>query len=607
MSKHMGKKFGAVGPQAVFEQRTKEGDLHPTIIKQARNSGKLNLSNKGLVAVPDKVWRIHEIDDEERKTTTFSFNSSDNDRWWEQAELTVLDLSFNRLSEIHCDIQNLPNLQTVNLQDNLLSGLPLELKTLEHLRNLNLNHNKLGAVPEAVYHLKNLRNLSMKGNTLSELNEELGNLSLLETLDLSGNQLLALPPSVGFLSRVTNLNLSSNFLIALPDEIGCMLGLRQLDISSNRLKSVPSSLSELCHLLQLNLNHNELTELPVLYSCVELKELHGADNHLVELTDEFFEPVLKLQLLDVRDNHINKLSDDIVDLQHLERLDLSNNDLNSLPPKLGHLPHLKSLSLEGNPLKAIRRDVLQRGTVHLLKFLRMRSTEDARDGNGKESSKRLSCSSNLPELDVYCLRKNRCLDLSNLKASDIPENYFVLAAEAEVTIINLSRNQLVQVPESIDLALSKIMELQLASNKLLSIPPIIQSAKYLKFLDVSCNRLENLPDEIVTLTQLREIWINGNKFVQIPSCVYKLKALEILLASDNNIEIIDVEGLNNLSMLATLNLQNNNIHSVPPELGNLVQLRCLQLEGNPFRQPRTAILAKGTNFLLEYLRDRIPK
>jgi hypothetical protein len=40
--------------------------------------------------------------------------------------------------------------------------------------------------------------------------------------------------------------------------------------------------------------------------------------------------------------------------------------------------------------------------------------------------------------------------------------------------------------------------------------------------------------------------------------------------------------------------------------GMFVFVRTLQMEGNPFRQPRAAILAKGTPAVLEYLRGRIP-
>jgi len=41
-----------------------------------------------------------------------------------------------------------------------------------------------------------------------------------------------------------------------------------------------------------------------------------------------------------------------------------------LPDTLGFLPHLQSLQLEGNPLRSVRRDIIQCGTVRLLKYLR---------------------------------------------------------------------------------------------------------------------------------------------------------------------------------------------------------------------------------------------
>ena len=37
---------------------------------------------------------------------------------------------------------------------------------------------------------------------------------------------------------------------------------------------------------------------------------------------------------------------------------------------MGLLPNLKSMPLEGNPLRLIRRDIVQRGTTQLLKYLR---------------------------------------------------------------------------------------------------------------------------------------------------------------------------------------------------------------------------------------------
>ena len=42
-------------------------DLHPQLVRQARRSGQLNLSNRGMVSVPDKVWSLMDLDQEETK------------------------------------------------------------------------------------------------------------------------------------------------------------------------------------------------------------------------------------------------------------------------------------------------------------------------------------------------------------------------------------------------------------------------------------------------------------------------------------------------------------------------------------------------------------
>jgi len=52
-----------------------------------------------------------------------------------------------------------------------------------------------------------------------------------------------------------------------------------------------------------------------------------------------------------------------------------------------------------------------------------------------------------------------------------------------------------------------------------------------------------------------------------------MSSLEILLASDNQIQDVDPDGVRGLSRLSSLNLQNNEIMHVPPELGLCTQLR----------------------------------
>lgn len=59
--------------------------------------------------------------------------------------------------------------------------------------------------------------------------------------------------------------------------------------------------------------------------------------------------------------------------------------------------------------------------------------------------------------------------------------------------------------------------------------------------------------------------------------------------------------------LEELNLANNNLATLPPQLGLLAPvLRSLGLEGNPLRSIRRPILERGTPAVLAYLKDRIP-
>lgn len=55
--------------------------------------------------------------------------------------------------------------------------------------------------------------------------------------------------------------------------------------------------------------------------------------------------------------------------------------------------------------------------------------------------------------------------------------------------------------------------------------------------------------------------------------MFEMQGLEILQISDNQIQEINVQSLKNLTRLAVLDLSNNNISQVPPELGNMKQLR----------------------------------
>jgi Leucine-rich repeat (LRR) protein len=104
-----------------------------------------------------------------------------------------------------------------------------------------------------------------------------------------------------------------------------------------------------------------------------------------------------------------------------------------------------------------------------------------------------------------------------------------------------------------------------------------------------------------TLEHLR--WEKGG-LASVPGEIYKMKHLKTLRLGDNRIESIE-RSIANLQNLDELDVKNNELAQLPPDLG-LLSLRSLQLEGNPLRSIRRAVIEKGTTAVLAYLKDKMP-
>ena len=72
---------------------------------------------------------------------------------------------------------------------------------------------------------------------------------------------------------------------------------------------------------------------------------------------------------------------------------------------------------------------------------------------------------------------------------------------------------------------------------------------------------------------LKVTWILNFRLTSLPPALYQCKKLEIIFADSNKIDAIDAAGIQGLPVLGTLDLQNNNVAQVPPELGNCTQIK----------------------------------
>ena len=95
------------------------GEVSEAMLRQARKSGQLNLSNRGLTKVPEKVWRVNL--DVPPEAQNVSLDSTDDDKWWEIVDLTKLILASNKLSEISSEIAQFPALLVLDVSETRLS------------------------------------------------------------------------------------------------------------------------------------------------------------------------------------------------------------------------------------------------------------------------------------------------------------------------------------------------------------------------------------------------------------------------------------------------------------------------------------------------------
>lgn len=67
----------------------------------------------------------------------------------------------------------------------------------------------------------------------------------------------------------------------------------------------------------------------------------------------------------------------------------------------------------------------------------------------------------------------------------------------------------------------------------------------------------------------------NDRFKSFPEVLYHIVSLETILLGNNKVEGLDPSHLLKLSHLSTLDLSNNDLLKIPPELGLCTSLRCV--------------------------------
>ncbi|KAI8807201.1 hypothetical protein BJ742DRAFT_773427 [Cladochytrium replicatum] len=215
-------------------------------------------------------------------------------------------------------------------------------------------------------------------------------------------------------------------------------------------------------------------------------------------------------------------------LSHISSLDLSLNRLSSLPPRLAHhLPSLTRLNLAHNQLADLPASLL--AALPSLTVLNLQS----------------NALTTFPPADLprSALRNLRYLRLDDNKLRYLDTSIVQFAAlESLVLGSDFGGNQLTELPTGVFPHMHGLTELVASRNELVCLPEDIGSeGSALKTIDVAENKLESIPASIGLCSNLTKLNLGRNKLVVVPTELADLPVIEHLDLSNNRITILPHE------------------------------------------------------------------
>ncbi|KAJ1529155.1 hypothetical protein ONE63_005964 [Megalurothrips usitatus] len=370
-----------------------------------------------------------------------------------------------------------------------------------------------------------------------------------------------------------------------------LTGVTSLSLANNGLTLLPSDLFEDIPGLENLLLLNNLVQLPedVFQSVLRLEILELGKNDLTTLPVGLFRNLKKLQLLNLWKNKLTKLlPETFEDLTSLTSLDLRHNRLTSLPADVfKNLISLKNVNLNGNNFQTL--------PIGLFSATKKLVSIQLSDGRNQNLTLPSGLFSNLPNLST--------VDLYNDGLTEIPEDIFW--GSSQLKSINLKNNHLRDLPSELFRNATNLEKLDLGFNDIhaLSDNTFRQCSK-LTDLDLSYNKVVNLTmNAFAGLENLKRLYMQNNNLRHIVKSTFPSRCtLETLNLANNKMSFLTKDGytegdleaydafgnyspLRNCENLKELNLSNNSISYIFTDWRlNMMNLSRLNISHNAFEK-----------------------
>ena len=129
---------------------------------------------------------------------------------------------------------------------------------------------------------------------------------------------------------------------------------------------------------------------------------------------------------------------------------------------------------------------------------------------------------------------------------------------------------------------------------------------HLAYIDMSHNRLVNLPESFGYLFHLKTLLLNNNRLLELPESFCLLARLEKADLSHNHLRHLP-QSIGSMNSLQSLNVSHNELESLPLSIGKSKSIRLVLAIFNNCKCPPQQVCNQGSESILAYLRNQNPK
>ena len=455
----------------------------------------------------------------------------------------LLLITFSPDDTVPAMYRNAPRLRTsAELRESPKSGCQYDIKG-----ELNLT-SEFSEFPNSYY------SVIFESNKINKVNiypaaikthfsdDNLISLKGVKNIEVIGYQTLyEIPKNIGDLSGLESLTIRSKIIESIPDSLYNLSSLKHLDLSGNKIKNLSKDINKLENLEFLDVSYNQLDNIPNVVSKMKsLKDVIIYENPLKDINNDLAFKTYPI-------NHIyNKKNDSQEPLVYAKNILVLNSSWLEIP-----FSRIYEITLEKK-----------------VDTLRVESSEML--------TKLLSSTS------LNNLSHIKSLDLSWIPWSELGAE----GSQSEGRWVKTQNNysdkaRLKEIPDGIK-DFQSLEQLDLKGNQLESFNNGILKLKKLKKLNVSKNSISQLPD-LSSLCNLEFLDCSSNRISEIPESIFSISKLKILdFGFNHNIKTISDE-IHQLQHLESLNLNANEIESLPMNMSKLTNLSSLNLSVNPLK------------------------